>query len=278
MSEPERTRPETTPDGHHIVVDGRKWRAQDPHIPEALAGELVKGLMAARRLVRTDPPTARPRVQDAKVALGERGDPWWEPTPEGTRERLAAAMRTLLRQRDEGKTICPPTPRAWPGERRGATSWTRPAPWPRSCTRPAPWRCGRGASAWTRPRRGARSGWRRGRSWPDDWSGGAFPPTARRAQGGGMATQKKSESDTPQVKDLEMYEALRRDGASKEKAARISNAAARDGRSEVGERGGEAGSYEDWTVEELKDRARELGLRGYSSRRKAELIRMLRGH
>lgn len=26
MSEPERTRPETTPDGHHIVVDGRKWR------------------------------------------------------------------------------------------------------------------------------------------------------------------------------------------------------------------------------------------------------------
>ncbi|MEX3565621.1 DUF3253 domain-containing protein [Micrococcus endophyticus] len=107
MSEPERTRPETTPDGHHIVVDGRKWRAQDPHIPEALAGELVKGLMAARRLVRTDPPTARPRVQDAKVALGERGDPWWEPTPEGTRERLAAAMRTLLRQRDEGKTICP---------------------------------------------------------------------------------------------------------------------------------------------------------------------------
>ena len=107
MSEPERTGPETTPDGHHIVVDGRKWRAQDPHIPEALAGELVKGLMAARRLVRTDPTTARPRVQDAKVALGERGDPWWEPTPEGTRERLAAAMRTLLRQRDEGKTICP---------------------------------------------------------------------------------------------------------------------------------------------------------------------------
>ena len=40
MSEPERTGPETTPDGHHIVVDGRKWRAQDPHIPEALAGEL----------------------------------------------------------------------------------------------------------------------------------------------------------------------------------------------------------------------------------------------
>lgn len=102
MSEVQRT-----PDGRHIIVDGKKWRAQDPRIPEALAAELVKGLMAARRLVRTDPATARPRVQDAKVALGERGDPWWEPTEEGTRVRLAAAMRTLLRGRDEGKTICP---------------------------------------------------------------------------------------------------------------------------------------------------------------------------
>lgn len=104
---PERTGPEHTPDGRHVIVDGRRWRAQDPHIPAALAGELVKGLMAARRLVRTDPTTARPRVQDAKVALGERGDPWWEPTDEGTRERLAAAMRTLLRQRGQDSTICP---------------------------------------------------------------------------------------------------------------------------------------------------------------------------
>lgn len=45
-------------------------------------------------------------MQDAKVSLGERGDPWWEPTPEGTRTRLAGAMRTLLRHRD-GATICP---------------------------------------------------------------------------------------------------------------------------------------------------------------------------
>lgn len=99
--------PERTPDGRHVIVDGRRWRAQDPHIPEALAAELVDGLMAARRLVRTDPTTARPRVQDAKVALGERGDPWWEPTDAGTRERLAATMRTLLRRRREDSTICP---------------------------------------------------------------------------------------------------------------------------------------------------------------------------
>lgn len=86
------------------------------------------------------------------------------------------------------------------------------------------------------------------------------------------------ESDAPQIKDEEMYESLREDGASKEKAARISNAAAREGRSEVGERGGESGSYEDWTVEELKERAKELGLSGYSDLRKDELIKRLRNH
>lgn len=99
--------PERTADGHHIVVNGRTWRATDPCIPEKFREELVRELMSARRAVKSKDEHARERVQDAKVALGERGDPWWEPTPEGTRERMAAAMRTLLRQRDEGKTICP---------------------------------------------------------------------------------------------------------------------------------------------------------------------------
>lgn len=98
--------PERTPDGRYIVVDGRRWRASDPRIPENLRAELVAELMLARREVRTRGDAVRPRVQDAKVALGERGDPWWEPTPEGQRVRLAAAMRTLLRHRD-GATICP---------------------------------------------------------------------------------------------------------------------------------------------------------------------------
>nr|WP_194424213.1 Rho termination factor N-terminal domain-containing protein [Microbacterium aquimaris] len=75
-----------------------------------------------------------------------------------------------------------------------------------------------------------------------------------------------------------MYEELRKDGASKEKAARISNAAANDGESTVGRRGGQSGSYDDWTVDELKGRAKELGLSGYSDKRKAELISMLREH
>lgn len=102
----ETTSPETTPDGRFVIVDGRRWRASDPSIPDALRSELVHELMDARRGVRRDPTTARPRVQDAKVALGERGEPWWEPTDEGRRVRLAAAIRALLRHRD-GSTICP---------------------------------------------------------------------------------------------------------------------------------------------------------------------------
>lgn len=80
------------------------------------------------------------------------------------------------------------------------------------------------------------------------------------------------------LKNPEMYEEMRKDGASKEKAARISNAAASEGRSRVGKRGGKAGDYEDWTVDELKSRAKELGVSGYSGKRKAEVIRMLRKH
>ncbi|MGY4911362.1 DUF3253 domain-containing protein [Micromonospora aurantiaca (nom. illeg.)] len=96
-----------TADGRYVIVSGRRWRATDPAIPETLRQELVKELMEARRLVRSDPDAARPRVQDAKVALGERGDPWWEPTPVGQRVRLAATMRALLRHRRPGATICP---------------------------------------------------------------------------------------------------------------------------------------------------------------------------
>lgn len=82
----------------------------------------------------------------------------------------------------------------------------------------------------------------------------------------------------PSLKDPELYEKLRGEGASAEKAARISNAAARDGRSSVGQRGGSAEDYDDRTVGELRDRARELGLQGYSRLRKSELIDLLREH
>lgn len=74
------------------------------------------------------------------------------------------------------------------------------------------------------------------------------------------------------IKDDEQYEALRDEGMSKEKAARIANS----DRSEAGERGGESPPYEDWTKEELYDKADEVGIEGRSKMDKDELIRALR--
>lgn len=80
------------------------------------------------------------------------------------------------------------------------------------------------------------------------------------------------------IKNEKLYRELRRDGDSKEKAARISNAAAARGTSTVGKKGGKAGSYDDWTVPQLKKRAKELGLPGYSGLTKDKLITKLRNH
>ncbi|MBT2264314.1 DUF7218 family protein [Rhodococcus erythropolis] len=82
----------------------------------------------------------------------------------------------------------------------------------------------------------------------------------------------------PQLKDQDLYEELREKGDSKEKAARISNAAANRGRSDVAKSGGQSSPYEEWTVDELKKRARELDLHGYSKLKKSELIDTLRNH
>ncbi len=82
----------------------------------------------------------------------------------------------------------------------------------------------------------------------------------------------------PSVKDPGLYEELRDDGASKEKAARIANAAANTSRSAVGRKGGRSGDYDDWTKERLMKRASELDIRGRSSMTKAQLIDALRHH
>jgi hypothetical protein len=90
-----------TEDGRFVVIDGRRWRASDPAIPEDVAAVLRRALMAARRDVGTtlragqDPALARRRVQAAKVALGERGTPWWEQDLEERRARWEDGLRAL---------------------------------------------------------------------------------------------------------------------------------------------------------------------------------------
>ena len=96
-----------TPDGRSIVVDGRRWRATDPTLPEERRAELVAELMDARRAVGAARRSgdaeaeraARARVHAAKVALGERGPKWWE--------RIEATTKKLVEERGDGKTICP---------------------------------------------------------------------------------------------------------------------------------------------------------------------------
>ena len=80
------------------------------------------------------------------------------------------------------------------------------------------------------------------------------------------------------VKDAEVYEEIRKQGGSKEKAARIANASAARGRSSVGKKGGKSGSYDDWNVDDLRKRAKQLGLSRYSGKKKSELVSMLRNH
>ncbi|GAB84029.1 hypothetical protein RVF83_18200 [Gordonia rubripertincta] len=86
------TDPERTPDGHHVVINGRKWRATDPLIPDDRRSELQSILMAWRRDVKRTKgaPESRAGVQAAKVALGERGTPWWEQSDDERRARWEA--------------------------------------------------------------------------------------------------------------------------------------------------------------------------------------------
>jgi Rho termination factor, N-terminal domain len=78
----------------------------------------------------------------------------------------------------------------------------------------------------------------------------------------------------PSVKDDAQYEALRKEGASKQKAARIANT----GREKAGKRGSRAGRYEDWPKADLQKKAREVGIEGRSRMTKDELAQALRNH
>jgi hypothetical protein len=78
----------------------------------------------------------------------------------------------------------------------------------------------------------------------------------------------------PSVKDDRQYEALREDGMSKEKAARIANSP----RSSTARKGGQAPAYEEWSKEDLYDKAKQVGIEGRSDMSKGELIDALRNH
>jgi hypothetical protein len=96
-----------------ILINGRRWRTSDPRIPNNLRQELVNELMAARRAVRDaknqrEIRNSRLRVNDAKVALGERGYAWWlAPSSPAINRRIDAAINALLRSRQPGRSICP---------------------------------------------------------------------------------------------------------------------------------------------------------------------------
>ena len=83
-----------------------------------------------------------------------------------------------------------------------------------------------------------------------------------------------AKNSSPTIKDEKRYKALRREGASKEKAARIANTP----KSEAGKRGGKARKYEKMSYEELYTRARKIGIEGRSSMKKDKLIHALRYH
>lgn len=88
-----------------MIVEGRRWRATDPEVPEDVAARLRSHLMAARRAVGTAlragdavaERAARDRVQTAKVALGERGTPWWDQPDQERRARWDEGLAALDR-------------------------------------------------------------------------------------------------------------------------------------------------------------------------------------
>ena len=87
-----------TPDGRYFVVRGRLWRTSNPELGADERQRLVSALMSARRDVgaamrsgdRDVVRDARRRVNDAKVALGERGPVWWSDGTPDLNRRMAA--------------------------------------------------------------------------------------------------------------------------------------------------------------------------------------------
>jgi hypothetical protein len=88
-------------DERYLVVKGRRWRREDPALPEEVAARLRSHLgrgrsaVAAARRTQGDPAPHRVRVDLAKRGLGERGTPWWEQSAQERRRRWESAVRDL---------------------------------------------------------------------------------------------------------------------------------------------------------------------------------------
>lgn len=104
---------ELTADGHYLVIKGRRWRAADPAIPAPVAESLRRELMSARRAVKAALKAqdgdaerdARARVHQAKIALGERGTPWWEQTDDERRARWESLPAGTPHHRDRSGKV-----------------------------------------------------------------------------------------------------------------------------------------------------------------------------
>ncbi len=100
---------ESSDEVRYLVVDGRRWRRQDPALPEEVAARLKSHLGSARSAVRAlkragdDPAPARHRVGLAKRGLGERGTAWWEQSSAERRARWEDALHDLDEDRPAGQ-------------------------------------------------------------------------------------------------------------------------------------------------------------------------------
>ena len=88
-------------DERWLVVDGRRWRRQDPSLPDDVRRALLSHLGRGRSGVRAAKgdaeavAAARRRTQLAKGGLGERSEPWWDQTPVRRKARWEAALEAL---------------------------------------------------------------------------------------------------------------------------------------------------------------------------------------
>jgi len=89
-----------TPDGRYFVVRGRLWRRTNPNLSLEQRDALLSALKASQRTVKAalasgkleELTLARKAVDQAKIALGERGPVWWtDGAPDLNRHKVSGS-------------------------------------------------------------------------------------------------------------------------------------------------------------------------------------------